>query len=81
MRQTYSAYYFASLPPCSVSSGILNRQLYLLSLLTRPDCIVLGDAFLQSAKCALVLFLTAVGLLQLLGEGPTPSFQLINTSM
>lgn len=54
-------------PPYWEISGILNQLLYLLSLLSSPDCLSLGDAFLQSAQCSLVLFFTAAGLLQLLG--------------
>lgn len=61
--------------------GILNRPQYLLSLLARPNCLSLGDAFLQPEQCALVLFLFAAGLFQLLGEGLTPPLQRFNASI
>lgn len=76
MRRTPSAFFIYT-----VIWGILNRPQYLLSLLARPDCLSLGDAFLQPEQCALVLFLFAAGLLQLLGEGLTPPLQHFNASM
>lgn len=75
-RRTPSAFFIYT-----VIRGILNRPQYLLSLLARPDCLSLGDALLQPEQCALVLFLFAAGLLQLLGEGLTPPLQHFNTSM
>lgn len=60
---------------------ILNQPQHLLILLARPDCISLGDSFLQPSQYALVLFLIAAGLIQLLGEGLTPPLQLFNMNM
>lgn len=76
-RRTLSAFFFF----CTLIRGILNRPQYLLSLLARPNCLSLGDAFLQPEQCALVLFLFAAGLFQLLGEGLTPPLQRFNASI
>lgn len=65
----------------TVMRGILSPPQYLLSLLARPDCLSLGDAFLQHEQRALVLLLFAAGLLQLLAERLTPHLQHFNASM